>query len=223
MDCILDGSRFLYLDSTAWTALATIVALILGLYGIFGPPFLARVRKPKLRLEFGKLADHSELVDDVFVLRIPVSNRRGRNAAKEVEVFLESIVEEHVEHPLRLPKYLPLRLLWCHGESPICDHIGSGAHRLLDLGKLTFTINSKTGFVEAVKSRLNEETPVVMGFRTEIIPNFEQLGLPVGAYTIGFLIISATSAERQKLTFTIRNQRLDHGLPLSSYISVDAA
>lgn len=219
----LGDSTFLCLDSTAWTALATIVALILGLYGISGPPLRAWIRKPKLRLEIGKLAEHSELVGDVFVLRIPVSNQRGRRAAKEVEVFLESIGEEHVEHPLQLPKYLPLRLLWCHGESPICDHVAGGAYRLLDLGRLTFTINSETGFVEAVMARLNEANPIVLGFRTEIVPNFEQLGLPVGSYTLGFLIISKSTAERQKITLTVRNQLLEYGLPLSSYVHINAA
>ena len=222
MDWIFDDSRFLYLDSTAWTALATIVALVLGVYGILGPSLLAWIRKPKLLLEVSKLEEHSEMIGDVFMLRIPVSNQKGRKAAKEIEVFLESIVEEHVEHPIRIPKYLPLRLLWCHGETPICDHIAGGAFRLLDLGHLTFTINSETGFVEAVMARLNEANPIVLGFRTEIIPNFAQLGLPVGSYTLRFLIVSASTAERQKITLTVRNQLLQYELPLSSYIHINA-
>jgi hypothetical protein len=223
MDWILADSTFLNLDSTAWTALATIVALVLGVYGIFGPPIGAWIRKPRLRLEIGKLADHSELIGDVFMLRIPVSNEKGCRAAKEIEVFLESIVEEHVDHPIHVPKYLPLRLLWCHGQGPICDHIAGGAFRLLDLGQLTFTINSETGFVEAVMSRLNEANPIVLGFSTEIVPTFAQLGVPVGSYTLGFLIVSASTGERQKMTVTVRNQLLQHGLPLSSYIHINAS
>ena len=47
--------------------------------------------------------------------------------------------------------------------------------------------------------------------------------LPVGSYTLGFLIVSASTAERQTITLTVRNQLLQHDLPLSSYIHIEAA
>ena len=215
------SSNFLGLDSTAWTAIATIVALMLGLYGVFGKALIARIWRPQLRLEVDMLAEYSELIDDVFVLRVSVSNQGGRSAAKQVEVFLERIREEHVKYPLQLPKYLPVRLLWCHGTGAICDRIAGGAQRLLDFGQLTFTINSRTGFVEAIKARLNEVNPVVLGFSAEIVPTFGKLGLPSGSYAIDFLITSESSARRQTVKLSIRNQLLDYTLPLSRYIEIE--
>ena len=126
MNLILcSDATFLYLDATAWTALAAIIALALGLYGAFGAPFVSWVRRPILGLEVQRLDKHSELSTDRrnFILRVPVSNRRGRRAGTEVEVFLESVQEESAGHRVQLPTYLPVRLLWCHGDSVVCDRM----------------------------------------------------------------------------------------------------
>src|SRR5262245_14712976 len=119
---LCSDSPFLYLDATAWTALATIVALALGLYGIFGAPLIAWIRKPILRLEVERLEEHSELSTDplIFALRVPVSNRKGRRAGTEVEVFLESIQGQDAGRQVRAT-FLPVRLLWSHGDSAVCD------------------------------------------------------------------------------------------------------
>src|SRR2546430_5436351 len=102
MDWLFDDSRFLYLDATAWTALATIVAAALGVYGAFWRPFVSWIRRPKLRIETERLAEYSELIGDIFFLRVPIANGKRKRAAKEIEVFLESIREEHVDYPLKL-------------------------------------------------------------------------------------------------------------------------
>jgi hypothetical protein len=94
---------------------------------------------------------------------------------------------------------------------------------LLDRGQLTFTINSGTGFVEAVMARLSEATPVVLGFTTEIIPIAQKLGLPVGSYTLDFLIASDSTVDRCSITITIRNQLLEHGAGLQRYLHVQMA
>ncbi len=220
---MIADSTFLWLDATAWTALATIVAAALGLYGAFWTSFWPWVRKPTLELGFNRLSEFSEPIGDVWWLRLPVSNGAGRRSAQNVEVFLESIREEYVQHPLQIPTFLPIRLMWAHGGGPVCDRIAGGAYRLLDLGQLTFTINSGTGFVEAVMARLSEANPVVLGFTTEIVPTAQQLGLPVGSYTLGFLIASESTVDRHSITITIRNQLLEHGAGLQQYLHFQTA
>jgi hypothetical protein len=113
--------------------------------------------------------------------------------------------------------------MWAHGGGPVCDRIAGGAYRLLDLGQLTFTINSGTGFVEAVMARLSEANPVVLGFTTEIIPIAQKLGLPVGSYILDFLIASDSTVDRPSITITIRNQLLEQGAGLQQYLHVQTA
>jgi hypothetical protein len=220
---MIADSTFLWLDATAWTALATIVAAALGLYGAFWSNFWPWLRKPVLELGFDRFSEYSELIGNVWWLRLPVSNRASRRSAQNVEVFLESIREEYVQHPLQIPKFLPIRLIWAHGGGPVCDRIAGGAYRLLDLGQLTFTIKSGTGFVEAVMARLSEANPMVLGFTTEIIPIAQKLGLPVGSYTLDFLIASDSTVDRRSITITIRNQLLEQGAGLQQYLHVQTA
>src|SRR5262249_43556195 len=158
---------FLYLDATAWTAIVAIVALALGLYGAFGAPLVSWIRRPILRLEVQRLDRHSELSPDrsQFILRVPVSNPKGRRAGTEVEVFLESVEEKGASHRVRLPTYLPVRLLWCHGGSAVCDRIAGGAHRLLDLAQIVSEYDPKTDTAQTDVNKLV--------FWTEISSKFE--------------------------------------------------
>ena len=57
---ILADSAPFGLDTAWWTALATIVALILGLIGFFAPMIGRWISKPNLKLEIAKMADHSD-------------------------------------------------------------------------------------------------------------------------------------------------------------------
>ena len=166
------------LDATAWTAIATIVVGILGLYGAFWKPLASWIWKPILRLEVERLADHSDLSHDrrMFVLHIPVSNRARRRAATDIEVFLESIQRQHADRRFELPTYLPVRLLWCHGQSAICDRIAGGAYRLLDLGYIT----SQRGTYDPATDKTEQTDLNELGFRTEISSRFP-VHLPIGS------------------------------------------
>src|SRR5947207_7421835 len=126
-----------------WTAITAIVAAVLGLWGIFGPPIVSWLWKPKLELVFDKLSGFSEIINGNWCLRLPVLNRTGRRSATAIEVFLESIRQEHVRNRPQPSTYLPVRLLWTHERKPVSDRIAGGAYRLLDFGYLIFTTKLK--------------------------------------------------------------------------------
>ena len=195
-------SSFLGLDATAWTALATIVALLLGLWSIFGAPIVSFVRRPSLSLDWHKCFMHSERVEDAYWVRVPVMNRWWVKAAANVEVFLEAVEELHSNHPLVLPRYLPIRIRWTHGSASICDRIAPGSYRLLDLATLAFAINSETAFVDTVMIRLSHENPVHLRFNCEIQPVQGHIALPVGTFRLKFLVTSDVSVQRQSATVT---------------------
>jgi hypothetical protein len=209
------------LDATWWTALATIIALGLGLWGIFGPSFTMRITRPTLRLCFSDLAVHSERIDDTFHLRVPVANAEGKVPATDVEVFLLSITQEHVPHPIQMPTYLPIRLVWAHGGHPVVDRIAGGTKRLLDLGHLAFTINSASSLSDAIFARIDQANPVSLGFNLEIIPTAGRIGLPMGSYKLKFLISCSECTIHQSAVFTVRNRHLEDGNILADYLHIE--
>jgi len=217
---LCSDSTFLHLDATAWTALAVIVALALGLYGAFWPPVAAWFRRPRLRLDVERLAKHSELSNDCsqFILRLPVSNRKGQRAGTEIEVFLESVQEQDGARRVQLPTYLPVRLLWCHGHSAVCDRIPGAAYRLLDLGYVI----SEPGKYDPTTDTADQTDVNELVFQTEISNKFK-VGLPLGSYKVEFLITSASTAHRQSVSVSVRSEYLRKKLPLSDYIDVRPA
>lgn len=217
---MLADSTPLGLDSSWWTAIATILALVLGLLGIIGPSISRWFWKPKLNLEARKVIDHSDLHDDVFHLRLPVSNAKGKNPAADVEVFLEYIQMDHATDPVELPRYLPIRLTWAHGGGAICPRIAGGAYRLLDLGVISFTVNSETDFITAFSAYVDNINPISLCFNAEVAANSTKLGVPSGAYTLGFLIASNSSVCRQKIRIVLKRREIDASLPLSSYLEI---
>jgi hypothetical protein len=149
--------------------------------------------KPNLRLEVERLANHSELSKDCrqFFLRLPVSNRKGRRAGTEIEVFLESVQESGAGHRVHLPTYLPVRLLWSHGKAAVCDRIPGAAYRLLDLGYVV----SKPGKYDPETDTMDHTDVNELVFETEISSKV-YVGLPLGSYKVQFLITSASTARR---------------------------
>jgi hypothetical protein len=211
-------SKFWGLDGTAWTALATIVAMTLGFIGVFGKGISTWCRKPRLLLRFDRLLAHSECVQERFwQLRLPVFNRKWLNAATKVEVFLEYIEKQNVTHPFTPPTYLPIRLHWSHAGGPVCDRITGGTYRLIDFGKLSFSINAETGFGEAVMAELNEASRVVLGFDTEIPAVNAELRLPAGHYVLGLIVAATCVTKRYRVRVMIHNELFKPNKPLSAY------
>lgn len=197
------------------------MALALGLAGILWPLIAARIRCPKLDLRFSLLDVHSEIRDDVFHLRLPVSNAAGKAPAEDVEVFLEFICGDHVTEELVLPRFLPIRLVWAHGIGPVCDRIAGGAYRLIDFGALTFTINSTTGLERALVAFCEGENPILLELHFEILPSMGQVALPVGTYTFGFLIASKSSVCRQQVTLSVLRRGFDDGAELATFVQIN--
>ena len=209
------------LDTTWWTAIATIIALGLGLWGIFGPSITRRIYRPTLRLCFCDLATHSERINDTFHLRVPVANTEGKIPATDIEVYLLSITQEDVQDPIQVPTYLPIRLVWAHGGQPVVDRIAGGTKRLLDFGHLTFTTNSTTSFVEAISARIDQANPILLGFNLEIVPTAGRIGLPMGSYRLKFLISCSEGTIHQRAVVTLRNRHLEDGNMLADYLHIE--
>jgi len=96
---LCSDSTFLHLDATAWTALAVIVALALGLYGAFGEALASWISKPILRLEVERLAKHSELSNDC---------RQFASTAQRQSVSV-SVLSEYLNKKLPLSDYIDVR------------------------------------------------------------------------------------------------------------------
>jgi hypothetical protein len=179
------------------------VAAALGLWGIFGSAIVSWVRKPNLELVFDRVSDFSEIIGQNWCLRVPVSNRTGRRSATAIEVFLESIRQEHVKNPLQSPKCLPVRLLWTHDRKPVCDRIAGGAYRLLDLGYLVFAAETK---------------PDGVAFDLEID---QKPVLAVGSYVVGFLVTSDSSMKRYRFNMTIYDRHFEPKAKLERYLDIE--
>lgn len=216
------ASTFLSLDATAWTALAAIIALSLGLWSIVGAPFIEWIRKPRLSFVWDKCFMHSELVGDAYFIRLPVTNASWVKPGNSVEVFLEQIEELHSNHPLQLPRYLPIRIKWTHGGALICDRIAPGTYRLLDLADLAFTINSETDFVDAVMTRLRNANPAHLSFNCEVESAQGRIALPVGTFRLSFLITSDRSINRQHATITLKQRHLEEPYDIAQHLTINS-
>lgn len=124
------------LDSTWWTALGTLVALLVALGGAFFPALAKRLRKPSLSLQISRAKEFSSTIDNAYWLRVPVANAEHKDEAKNVEVFLEAFVT--ITDGGRSPTvgFVPMRLKWCNTDQPSCPSIPAGSFRLLDLGAI---------------------------------------------------------------------------------------
>jgi hypothetical protein len=65
-------------------------------------------------------------------MRVPVRNDAARSVARNVEVYLNSLKPldgQSIDH------FIPMRLLWCHADSPVCDRIAGETTKLINLGR----------------------------------------------------------------------------------------
>jgi len=212
-----NDAKSVWSDPSTWAA---IIATLLGLYGAFWIPLIQWLRRPKLKIEFDRIANFSEPSDHAWFLRVSVINdasrigRIYRSSAQNVEVFLESIAAQDNDGVLELPAYFPIRLVWTHLDSPTCDRIVGGGYRLLDFGNLDFTYR---GYSIDQDGRTEfESDPPLLRFQTEQVHSSGSFGLPVGTYVITFLIVSENTFERQSISLTVFDQVFESGRPLAA-------
>lgn len=129
---MLADSSFLWLDSTAWTALGTLAALAIALG--FLDWIRTWFRKPVLSFQVDKSEDHSSIINNIYWIRVPIYNKKSKRTAQNVEVFLESAAKISNGGSEIIKGFVPMRLRWSNTEAPWCDRIPPDSFRLLNIG-----------------------------------------------------------------------------------------
>jgi hypothetical protein len=192
-----------FLNEAFWTMIAAILALVFGVFGSLILRWWAQRFAAKLTIGFDKLPNYSGVLGGAFHARVPVFNQTGKEAAREIEVFLQDINLEYSPQPFTKPSYLPLRLRWTHGSDPVCDRIAGGAYRLLDLAALS-------------TDPANQQ--IVLSFATERnIP----ARLFAGEYRLDLLITDNSTARKLEVKLTLHNMAIAQGENPGDYISIE--
>jgi hypothetical protein len=124
------------LDATWWTALGTLVALLIAIGSVLWGALMKRLARPKLSILFQRVAVFSSTIGNRYWLRVPIANAEGKDEAKNVEIFLQGFATISNEGNAPIEGSVPMRLLWCHNNQPFCASIPAGGFRLLGLGFL---------------------------------------------------------------------------------------
>jgi hypothetical protein len=140
--------------------------------------------------------DYNSEVNGGYWLRLPIHNKAGRDAAQNVEVFLESVL---ALGPASAPvNAIPMRIGWCHGAQANCASIPGGGFRLLNLGVI------QTGTLQREGASFNVDLPrFIIGGETYAEAHAP---LAIGSFEIG-ITLSATGVppERRALRVKIRD------------------
>jgi len=118
------------------SAVATAVAASVAVLYPVVTSWAGRRNRPNVHIDRERIHDFSENAGNGrYSIRLPIANKPGRKAAKDVEVYLEELTKEGAE--ANTPgKFVPMRLKWCHGDSPTCPSIPESSYRLLDLAEV---------------------------------------------------------------------------------------
>ncbi len=192
----------------AVSAIAAIVALLIALLNVAKDAIVARWRRPLLKILSDELVSHSSIIDEKCYLRLPIANvleDRRRAPAKNVEVFLTSIVRVQGPGVYNPPRTLPIRLKWCHGGAVVSDRLACGAKRLLELGHVSQAKGLNSDGMGASLSGFFGENVVELHFAAEVSMS-EALAIPSGEYRLGFLVASDQTAEEFHLKIHFCNR-----------------
>lgn len=118
---------------THWTAFGVLVALAIAV----GGPLVKWLRRicwrPKLSIAWANANHFNSELGGHFWMRLPITNKKGRDDATNVEVFAEEIQMISAEET-RIHPGAPMRMTWCHTGQPLYSRIPGDSFRLLDLG-----------------------------------------------------------------------------------------
>lgn len=118
---------FLGLDGVAWTALATIAALLIAVVPLVYGRIVDRINRPVVELATIDAPTFSSEANSFFNVRVPVWNKGKAAPATNVDVLVEKI-----EGEARFPK-IPMRLSFAHTGDCEARQIAAGTFRLLDV------------------------------------------------------------------------------------------
>ena len=203
-----------YQDFQFW---AIIVALILGLAGIFQDRIRSVFLKPKMSIDI-KLEPpdcHKNSINDketgikicdTYYLRFRIENN-GNYQMDDVEAMVIGLVKkEPNEMYKKVKKFLPLNLVWSHYRTTSMKQIQAGVFKHLDLAHI---IRSEFVRVEG-PFKVTTGHEIIFVLDTAVTPNNNSNILLPGTYQIDFIFVANNlKPVYKKYEFIIANEWSD--------------
>lgn len=195
--------------------MGVLVALLLGIVGIFQDRIRSWFRKPNLKISIKveppdchmiplTKKETGEVIDDVYYLRFRINNS-GNQEARDVQVIVTELYEFNNRECVRVDSFLPLNLVWSHTHEMSMENrmimktIPEDVFRHCDLGYLTHS-HWKDHLLSAYP--LKKRADVILKMDTIVEPNTGSHIIFPGKYRLT-VYVSASNAKTLKTIFEI--------------------
>lgn len=197
-----------YRDSQWW---AIIVALLLGVAGIFQEWIRAIFKKPKLLVSIKlsppdchKIAlrsqPHGQFICDTYYFRFKVTNE-GNYPMEEIEVLAAELFRKNNGRYNKVNNFLPINLHWAHNHVVTMGKIQPKLFKHCDFGHILQT-NTELGQKIISYYGFNTNAKVFMQLDTFIEPNTGSHILLPGGYKIK-LVFSANNVSPHEIWYKL--------------------
>jgi len=190
--------------STFWTASGVIVALLLGIVGIFQDWVRSLFKKPSLNISI-KVAppdchktsfyrsDIDRKVSDTYYFRFRVENS-GSSVAEEVEAMVTELYRKENNNYAKIESFLPLNLVWSHYRQITMPKIQPRLFKHLDFG---FILQTNAEYL----ARFNIQSSKKVFFELDVAvrPNTGSHILLPGEYKIKIIFAGNNLEPMEKL------------------------
>lgn len=176
-----------------WTIIVSsagvLVALLLGVVGVFQDRIRAWFKKPKLNISI-KVAppdchktsfyqpDVDRKVCDTYYFRFRVENN-GNYYAENVEAMITEVFKKRYEQYEKVDNFLPLNLVWSHYRQPTMSKIQPKLFKHLDFG---FILKSNSEYL--ARFGIQNNTNIFFEFDLAVRPNTGSHILLPGDYRV---------------------------------------
>ncbi len=174
---------------TFWTASGVLVALFLGIVGIFQDWIRSWFRKPKLSVSIKVAppdchktsfyrADIDRKISDTYYFRFRIENT-GNYFAEDVEAMITGVYKKDSNDYAKLDNFLPLNLVWSHYRQITIPKIQPMLFKHLDFG---YVLKSNTEYLK--RFDIQSTSSVFFEFDVAVRPNTGSHILLPGDYRV---------------------------------------